>query len=138
MQPKRILIIDGQGGLLGSTLIKAIRSRYPGAELMAVGTNATAAAAMKKAGADKAAAGENPVIVACRKANIIIGPVGIVIADALLGEVTAPMAAAVGRADATRILIPVNRCENLVAGVKDLSTAALIDDVMEKLHTLMD
>ena len=138
MQPKNILIIDGQGGLMGSALIKAIRSQYPTAQILAVGTNATAAAALKKAGADQAAAGENPVIVACRRADIIIGPVGIVIADSLLGEVTAAMAAAVGRADATRILIPVNKCENLVAGIKDLSTAALLEDVLEKLKPLME
>ena len=132
-----ILVIDGQGGQLGSQLIKAINANFSGMNITAVATNAVASAAMLKAGANQAATGENPVIVACRKANIIIGPVGIVIADALLGEVTAPMAAAVGRADATRILIPVNRCENLVAGVKDLSTAALIDDVMEKLGHLL-
>ena len=92
---------------------------------------------MLKAGADNAATGENPVIVACRSADIIIGPVGIVIADSLYGEITPAMSAAVGQADATRILIPMNKCENIVAGVRDLSTSALIDDVIDKLKNII-
>ena len=93
-----ILIMDGQGGRLGSLLVEAIRQRFPQVYLSAVGTNAMAAAAMKKAGAHQAASGENPTLVACRKADVIIGPIGIVIADALFGEVTPRMAAAVGQA----------------------------------------
>lgn len=132
-----ILIIDGQGGQLGSSLIREITARFDGVEITAVGTNATAAAAMKKAGAEKAAAGENPVVVACRKADIIIGPIGIVIADALLGEVTPRMAIAVGQADAVRILIPVNRCENIVAGIGDLSMTELINDATRRVEMLL-
>lgn len=131
----KVLVIDGQGGQLGSQLIRALRVKNPAHHITAVGTNATAAAAMMKAGADAAAAGENPVIVACRKADVIIGPIGIVIADALLGEVTPAMAAAVGQADALRILIPLNRCENLVAGVADLSMSALIEDAVKKFDS---
>ena len=131
-----ILIMDGQGGRLGSQLVESVRRRYPAVQVMAVGTNAMAAAAMKKAGAHQAASGENPTLVACRRADIIIGPIGIVIADALFGEVTPRMAAAVGQADATRILIPVNRCENLVAGVPDLNLGVLVEDVLRKLDTL--
>ena len=127
-----ILIIDGQGGRLGEQLIKAITARLPEASITAVGTNSTATAAMIKAGAQKAATGENPVIVASRKADIIIGPIGIVIADSLMGEVTPAMAAAVGQADAVRILIPMNKCENIVAGVGDLSTSVLIQDAVAK------
>lgn len=88
---------------------------------------------MMKAGASKAATGENPVIVACRKADIIIGPIGIVIADALMGEVTPAMAVAVGQSDAARILIPMNKCENMVAGVSNLSTSVLIQDAISKV-----
>ena len=128
-----ILIMDGQGGRLGSLLVEAIRQRFPQVYLSAVGTNAMAAAAMKKAGAHQAASGENPTLVACRKADVIIGPIGIVIADALFGEVTPRMAAAVGQAEAIRILIPMNRCENLVAGVPDLSLSVLAEDVLAKL-----
>ena len=131
-----ILVIDGQGGRLGSQLVKAILQQMKEAKIMAVGTNAIATAAMLKAGAHQASTGENPVVVACRKADVIIGPIGIVIADAMFGEVTPKMAVTVAQADAVRILLPVNRCDNLVAGVPDLSMSTLIDDVMVKLHGL--
>ena len=88
---------------------------------------------MLKAGAHQAATGENPVIVACRKADVIIGPIGIVIADSLMGEITPKMAVAVGQADATRILLPVNKCDNLVAGIAKPTVSSLIEDVMVKL-----
>ena len=131
-----ILVIDGHGGQLGSQLIKTIRANYKDAKVIAVGTNATATAAMLKAGAHQASTGENPVVVACRKANVIIGPVGIVIADAMFGEITPKMAVSVGQADAVRILLPVNKCDNLVAGVPDLNLSTLIEDVMVKLSLL--
>lgn len=132
-----ILIIDGQGGQLGAQLIKAITARFADITITAVGTNATATASMIKAGAKQAATGENPVIVACRKADVIIGPIGIVIADSLYGEVTPQMAIAVGQADATRILIPMNRCENLVAGVHDFTMTAMIEDVVTRLEKII-
>ena len=128
-----ITIIDGHGGMLGAKLVKEISARIKDASITAVGTNATATSAMLKAGAQKAATGENPVIVACRKADVIIGPVGIVIADSLWGEITPKMALAVGQADAVRILIPMNKCDNLIAGVKNVTTSYLIEDVIEKL-----
>ncbi len=133
-----ILVIDGQGGQLGSQLIKAIISRRFSADVTAVGTNATATTAMVKAGAKKAATGENPVITACRRADVVIGPVGIVIADSLYGEITPAMAVAVGQSNAVKILIPVNKCENLIAGVPDLSVSALIDDSLRKLQEIFD
>ncbi len=129
-----LLVIDGQGGQLGSQVIKAIRNRYNDIHIFAVGTNATATASMIKAGANQGATGENPVIVASRKADVIIGPIGIVIADALLGEITPKMAVNVGQSNATKILIPINKCENLVAGVPNLTTTALIDDTLNKLQ----
>lgn len=116
-----ILIIDGQGGKLGAGLVAAAKENYPHAAVTAVGTNAIATAAMLKAGAAQGATGENPVIVACRKADVILGPIGIVTADALLGEITPAMAAAVGAAKARKILIPMNRCEIRVVGVKELT-----------------
>ena len=131
-----ILVIDGQGGQLGSQLIKAILGRLKKARIMAVGTNAIATAAMLKAGAHQASTGENPVLVACRTADIIVGPIGILSADALFGEVTPNMAVAVGQADAVRILLPVNKCDNLVAGVSDLNMSTLIEDVMLKLDAV--
>lgn len=133
---KQILVIDGQGGQLGSQIIKALLARFPAIAVTAVGTNAVATAAMLKAGAARAATGENPVIVTCRKADIIIGPIGIVIADSLMGEVTPAMAVAIGQADATRILIPMNKCENMVAGIAHPSTTVLIQDAVAKVEAL--
>ena len=133
-----VLIIDGQGGQLGSQIIKAVISRYPDIDLTAVGTNAAATTSMVKAGAKKAATGENPIIVACRKTDIIIGPIGIVIADALLGEITPDAAKAVGQSDAVRILIPINKCENLVAGVTNLTLTSLIEDALAKLDKIIN
>ena len=132
-----VIIIDGQGGQLGSRLVKEITERFENINLTAIGTNAIATSAMLKAGAQNAATGENSVIVACRKADVIIGPVGIVIADSLLGEITDKTAAAVGRADAVRILIPMNKCDNLVAGVAAQSTGALIEDAVKKLGDIL-
>ena len=133
-----IVVIDGQGGQLGAQLVKEITARFSDITLTAIGTNAVATAAMLKAGAKQAATGENPVVVACRKGDVIIGPIGIVIADSMLGEVTETMALAVSRADATRILIPMNKCENLVAGVTTLNMGALISDALFKLQTVID
>ena len=133
-----ILVIDGQGGQLGSQLIKTMVSELEQIKITAIGTNAVATQAMLKAGAHQAATGENPVLVACKKADIILGPIGIVIADSMLGEITAKMAVAVGQADATRILIPINKCENLVAGVAAVSTKALLEDVMNKLKKTIE
>ena len=133
----KLLIIDGQGGQLGAQLNKAIQAQFPQVEISAVGTNAAATASMLKAGAERAATGENAVRVACRKADVIVGPIGIVITDAMLGEVTEQMAVAVGRADAVRILIPVNKCENLIAGVQDFNMTAMIRDVLVKIEKML-
>ena len=129
----RILVMDGQGGQLGSQIIRELRTKFSDIQITAVGTNAVATAAMLKAGAAKAATGENPVLVACRKTDIIVGPIGIVIADALMGEVTPAMAVAVGQADAVRILIPMNKCENMVAGISSLSTTELSQDAVSRI-----
>lgn len=128
-----ILVIDGQGGGIGRQVIAAIKQNFPEHSVTAVGTNSTASSAMLKAGADIAATGENAVIVGCRKADIIIGPVGIVIADSLFGEITPAMAVAVGQSRAKRILIPINHCDNIVAGVPDLSVGKLIQYVIAEI-----
>ncbi|MBR5244777.1 MAG: DUF3842 family protein, partial [Clostridia bacterium] len=109
-----VLIVDGQGGRLGKQLVKEVLERFPEQEVLAVGTNSMATDSMLKAGAPRAAPGENAVVAACRKADVILGPVGIVIADALLGEVTPAMAKAVGQSDAVRILLPSDKCSTMV------------------------
>lgn len=132
-----VLIVDGQGGRLGKQLVKEVRERFPQLPLMAVGTNSMATESMLKAGADRAATGENAVVVACRKADVIIGPVGIVIADALLGEVTPAMAKAVGQSEAVRILLPSDKCDTFIAGVGSTGMSALVEDAMDKLASLL-
>lgn len=129
-----ILVIDAQGGGIGKQLVARIKKTYPSETVIAVGTNSIATAAMIKAGADQGATGENSVIVACRTADIIIGPVGIVITDAMLGEITEVIAQTIAKAKATRILIPFNMCDTMIAGVTDTSTGSLIDAAMESLR----
>ena len=133
---KNILVIDGQGGMLGKQMVEAVRKLIPDAEITAVGTNTMATAAMLKAGADRGATGENSVIVCSKTADIIVGPVGIVIADSLLGEITADIAAAVGRSQAYKILLPVTKCNNIIIGVKGKSTSELIGEAIEKIEEI--
>ena len=137
MKNAKIVVIDGQGGRLGRMIVAGIRdAKLPG-EVLAVGTNSIATANMLKAGADAGATGENPVVVACRDADVIVGPVGILSADALLGEVTPAMAAAIGRSAATKLLLPVNLCATRVVGVKDLSFSELVAAAVEELRGIL-
>lgn len=131
-----VLVIDGQGGGLGRQLVAALSDQCPDIRLVAVGTNSVAAQAMHKAGAQRAATGENAVVVNCRNADIIVGPIGIVIADALLGEITPAMAAAICQADAKRVLIPVNHCENFVVGVPEGPVSQLVQTAAQKVKEL--
>lgn len=132
----KVLVIDGQGGGLGRQLVSALAAACPEAELTAVGTNSLAANAMLKAGASRAATGENAVVVNCRHADIIVGPIGIVIADALLGEITPAMAAAVCQSGAKRVLVPINHCENYVVGVPDQPVSQLVAAAAQKVREL--
>ena len=132
----KILIIDAQGGGVGRQLVIAIRARFPDADITAVGTNAAATSAMMKAGASRAATGENAVVVCSRKADVIVGAIGIVIADAMLGEITPRMAAAVAQSGAKRILLPVSHCDNIVAGVAGQTVARLVDAAVQELEKL--
>ena len=133
----KLVVIDGQSGRTGALLVERVRTAGLPLELLAVGTNAIATAAMMKAGAQRGATGENPVLVACRDANIIAGPIGILSADALLGEITPAMAAAIGRSPARKLLLPVNRnCGHTVVGVRDLTLSQLADELVEQLRPL--
>lgn len=132
----KILIIDAQGGGIGKQVIIAIKQNIPQAEVTAVGTNSIATSAMLKAGADHAVTGENAIIVGCRKADVIIGPIGIVIADAIFGEITPIMAVAVGQSNAKRLLLPVNNCNNIIVGASDVPLGKLITDVINELKSI--
>lgn len=132
----KILVVDGQGGGIGRQLVSAIKREIEGARVLAAGTSEAATSAMRKAGADEAATGENAVRVACRKADVIVGPLGIVIADTLSGEITPKMAVAIARSQAKRVLIPFNNCGSIIAGVSGLSTGALIGLAVEEIKKI--
>ena len=134
----KIFVMDAQGGGLGKQIIASIKKDYPDTYIMAVGTNTAATSAMLKAGADEAATGENAVKVASRRADVIIGPIGIVIADAMLGEITPDMACAVAQAEAKRILIPFNNCDNYIAGINEAAMGKLVEDAVGYLKKLLD
>lgn len=133
---RELLVVDGQGGGCGRALIERLCELALPLHITAVGTNARATAAMLKAGADAGATGENAVRVCAARADIIAGPLGIVLADAMLGEVTATMAVAIGSAGAHRVLVPVNRCGTLVAGAEDRAMAQSVEDAAQLIGRL--
>ncbi|MCQ2592407.1 MAG: DUF3842 family protein [Treponema sp.] len=132
-----ILVIDAQGGGLGKQLVGAIKNSFPEQIITAVGTNTVATSAMLKAGADFAATGENAVLVNTRSADLIIGPIGIIIADSLLGEVTPAMALAVSQSQAQKILIPFNNCSSIIVGVGDLSMGKLVEQAVIEVNNII-
>ena len=127
----RILIIDGQGGRIGRALIEAALKELPEAEVAAIGTNAIATSNMLKSGVKEAATGEYPVVLNAPKADFILGPVGIIAAGSLMGEVTPEMARAVGLSWAKKVLVPMNRCETLIAGMPDTPVGELVKSAVE-------
>ena len=129
----KIVVIDGQGGRLGKLLVEGVRGRMPQAEIYAIGTNALATASMLKAGADFGATGENPVVRAVMDADGVLGPVGIVVANAILGEVTPAMAEAVGSCRGRKFLVPMNNCGVVVAGVTEQPLSAYVASAVESL-----
>ena len=135
----KIVIIDGQGGKMGALLIEKIKasSLLSDAELIAIGTNSIATAAMLRAGADAGATGENPVVVNSKGADFIAGPIGILVADSLLGEVTPNMAVAIGQSAAQKILLPVNKCNHHIAGVQNFTMQELVSDAVKQIESLV-
>ena len=131
-----VVVIDVQSGRMGQLFIERAKAANLTCTFTAIGTNAIATAAMRKAGADAAATGENPVIVACRSADIIVGPLGIAVADSLLGEISPAMANAVAASRARRVLIPMNLCNTYVAGVSGTVTS-IITDAMDHIRTIV-
>ena len=131
----RVLIIDGQGGNMGRQLIEQLLLQSPiTLEITVVGTNAIATANMLKASARvQGATGENAVVVAARNADIIVGPVGIVMADALMGEITPVMANAVAQSRAYKVLLPVNKCNHFIVGIRDDSMSQLVQQAVREV-----
>lgn len=132
-----ILVIDGQGGKIGSMVISLLKKVLPEYEVIAIGTNSIATSAMLKAGADKGASGENPVIVNSQNADIIVGPLGIAIANSMLGEVTPKMAEAIGSSKAQKLLIPTNNCNNIVLGTESLSINEIVLIAVDRISKII-
>lgn len=130
----RVVVIDGQSGRIGQLFVEKVCKAKLNCELVAIGANAIATSAMLKAGASMGATGENPVIVAARTAEIIVGPIGILAADSMLGEITPAMATAIGQSSAKKLLLPVNLCNNVVVGTQSLSLSAILDEAVELLR----
>lgn len=132
----KIMVIDGQGGRMGKSIVEQMKREFPQDEILAIGTNSIATAAMLKAGADAGATGENPAVVGSESSDVIVGPMGIVIADSLFGEVTPAMAVAIGRSRAKKVLIPVNRCQHFVVGCRELSLGEYVKLAVEEVRTI--
>ena len=132
----KITIIDGQGGRIGRTVIEQLKKKHEHLELYAIGTNSAATAAMLKAGADYGATGDNALIVNA-DSDLIVGPVGIIFANALLGEITPAAATAVSASRAFKILIPVNRCNHYIAGLQEAPMGDYIRSAVEKIESFL-
>ena len=133
-----ILVIDAQGGGIGKQLVSAIKEDISDVNVTAVGTNVMATTAMLKAGADRAATGENAVVVGCKKADIIVGPIGIVVADSMLGEVTPLMVLSIAQSNATRLLLPFNTCNTRIVGVKEQTISAQIQETVNEIKKMIN
>ncbi len=130
----KVLVIDAQGGGLGRQLIQSIREKHKDLDITCVGTNSLATNAMLKAGANRAATGENAIIVNTQRADIIIGPIGILLTNSMYGEITSKMAEAISVSRAKRILIPFLHDDNVIVGVNDYSMKKLISLALKELE----
>ncbi|MBZ4673423.1 MAG: hypothetical protein JG773_392 [Spirochaeta sp.] len=137
-QNVQLVVIDGQGGSLGKALVAAIKKTFSQVEVLGIGTNSLAASAMLKSGADAIATGENPAIVACRNADLIVGPLGILTADALHGEITPAMAVAIAQSKAHKILVPISKCNVTIVGIQDAPLSMMIDFTLEEIRCFLD
>jgi len=135
----QILVIDGQSGGIGSRIISELKTSLTvGCKIVCVGTNVLATNAMLKAGADMGASGENAVLWNATRADMILGPIGIILANAMLGEITPAMAVAVSGSDAEKILIPSSKCTTIIAGTENCSLESYIKQAvslaLHKIH----
>ncbi len=127
----KLVVIDGQGGGVGRSLVSALKNRMPDQPILALGTNVQATSAMLRAGADAGATGESAIRYQCRSADVIVGVTGILHANAMLGEISPGIAAAVSLSEAQKVLVPLERCGLSIAGVAPQPLDALIRQAAE-------
>ena len=132
----RILVIDGQGGGIGRSLVELLVKNFPDAEVGATGTNSIATETMLKGGPSFAATGENAILFNAAEADVIIGPAGIIMANALHGEISPAIAMAVSSSKAKVVLIPMNHCRAYIAGVEEKKVAEYLQDAMNIIRKI--
>ncbi|MEN8907513.1 MAG: DUF3842 family protein [Clostridiales bacterium] len=133
----KIAVVDGQGGGIGKIIVEKLRIAFGDTiKIIALGTNALAVSLMIKAGADEGASGENAIIYSASKVNIIMGPIGIIVANSMLGELTPKMSSAISESNADKILIPVNKCNLHIANVKDDNISSHIENAIELIEKI--
>lgn len=131
---KTIMVVDSQGGGLGKAIIEKIRKAGLGLRVLGIGTNTVATMVMLKAGADDAATGENAVIFGAQTADYIVGGLGIIAANSMLGEISPAMANAISSSHGLKLLIPVNKCNLCVVGIQDNGLGEKIDEALSRIR----
>lgn len=133
----KIAVVDGQGGGLGKIIVEKIKASIKDeVEIIALGTNSLATSNMLKAGAHGGATGENAVRVMSNKVDVIVGPIAIVLANAMMGEITPTMAEAVSDSMARKILLPLNRCNVYIAGTRDISVNEMVQYAIKEIKNM--
>lgn len=131
-----VAVIDAQGGGLGKSIIESLKSKKPNIQILALGTNSAATGTMLKAGADRAATGENAIVFNAPRVDVIVGGIGIIAPNSMLGEITPNMAAAVSSSEASKILIPMKKCQLKIPGTSHLTLNELIENAIEAILEL--
>ncbi|MCD4743070.1 MAG: DUF3842 family protein [Desulfobacteraceae bacterium] len=132
---KRVCVIDGQGGGIGSAIIKKLKEKFEESiEILALGTNAIATAQMLKSRANKGASGSNAIIQTVRTADLIIGPVGIIMPHSMMGEVTREIAEAVALSPAKKLLLPLSQDNINIVGLSHIPLPLLVDELMDTYY----
>lgn len=132
-----ILVIDGMGGGLGRSIIEHIKNHVGENDIFAIGTNSHATSAMLKAGATHGATGENAILYNCEKADIIIGAIGIIIANSMLGEISPQIALAISSSSAEKIIISVPQCNITIAGLPDATLSQHLNELPFLLKNIL-